>query len=166
MALTVTLAFGQDNDAVVEQNVDFTVTVANTSSSSVTLTDLRLSCPNGSITIVQPVWQTPNVPVGTGNPTISASSSLSFYVPLVVRAPNFPGISPNSPFGGAPNQLANPVSNPNYVVTAVAQASDGSVGQGSITFGALSAISPFPTPQGGTSQYAAGGNAVNWFYFP
>jgi hypothetical protein len=162
MALTLALAQGNPAGApiVVNQPMQFTVTVTNTGAAAVSLTGLSIAeSTESDATIGQPTWQTPNVSPGvTGNPVIAAGASVTYSFPVVFTSPNMPGVSPNNPGGAAPGPRAMEA-DANFTLQAQAQSSDGSVASAYLTVPVLSAVAPFPVPQGGAAQFAQGANS-------
>jgi hypothetical protein len=149
---------------VANQVVHFTASVQNNTGSDVTLTALQASTvPSGPV-VGQPVYlsNVGNVSPGTGNPTITNTSTNSYGFDVVFPAPNMPGASPNNaPGGGGQSATAYPASNQRYTVTVQAQTSDGSVGQGSLVLIPASSVAPFPVPAGGQLVYVLANSASN-----
>lgn len=139
----------------------FTVTINNTGSSSVSLTALSVSPgnPGATTSIEQPQFLTPQVPIGLGNPTIAAGSSVSFGFSVVFNAPRTSG--PPANIGGLGN-AGMMVGQPALVtrdLIARAMTSDGESGSFILSVPVLSAAKPFPTPEGGMAQFTQGANA-------
>lgn len=161
MALTVALAKSSPGSVFGNQTMNFTVTVTNTSSSSVTLNSLQvLEQTESDATLSQPNFLIPNTPVGVGNPTISASGSVTYGFQGVFNGP-LPGPSPQAP-GGAAGAPAAATPDANFAIGAMAVASDGSVGSGLLLVPVLSTIAPFPLANGGALQLGQGFNLINY----
>lgn len=160
MATTVTLAQGAASRIVAGQPINFVATVSNTGSSAITLTALQVTEQTDTgCQISQPNFQTPNVAPGTGNPSIAASSSASYSFQIIFTAPYGAGPSPqNAPGGAAPGP--NPA-NPNVTLLVVGQSSDGVFSSTPLMVPVLSAIAPFPRPEGGALQFSQGSNLIN-----
>lgn len=159
MALTVTLSL-VDSAIIAGRPTTFQVTVANTSSSSVTLQSLVVSESKSDAIIAQPNFLTPQVALGLGNPTITASGSVSYTFDVVFPAPNFPAPSVNAPMGINGVSVGQPA-NSTFTLQAVATASDASVGSTTLVASVLSTIAPFPLAQGGALQFSQGFNLIN-----
>lgn len=161
MATLVSLA--QVGVARASQPCAFTVTVSNTGSSALVLSLLSVAeSSKVGATIGQPQFLTPQMPVGAGNPSIAAGSSLTFPFQVAFPSPNTPGVSPNAPAPGPAGMMTGqPPPNNAVVLVATAQTSDGSVASSSIVVPVLSATAPFPLPQGGALQFGQGGNLIN-----
>lgn len=160
MAINVSIAEGAPSAfAVGNQTMNYTVTVENTGASSVTLTSLSISEQTKTgARVGQPRYLTPNVAPGVGNPTIAASSSVSYGFQVVSTAPTMPGPSPQAPGGSAPaNAAAYPFNA--YVLQAVSQVSDGTVSSG--TFVAPVLTASFPQSSGGALVQSQGFNLIN-----
>ena len=162
MPVSLSLALANSN-VIAGQPATIVCTVSNTTASDVTLNSLHASSDKPGCHIEQPVFLTPNRAPGDGNPTISASTGTKVVgFQVVPLAPNMPGASPNNaPGGAAPADFDSPVSNPIYYITVVGHTSDGSVFSGSLAFGALSAVAPFPRPEGGALQLIQGANLMS-----
>jgi hypothetical protein len=158
MATVVTLT--QLGAAVGDRSTAFQATVSNTGSSSLTLSLLSASESTGSAQIGQPNFLTPNVALGLGSPTINAAGTFSTVFNVVFPAPNTPGPSPNAAAGAAGVQMGQPV-RASYFLTVTAQTSDGSVASTTLVVPVLSAIDPFPVPEGGALQFRQGSNLIN-----
>lgn len=162
MATVVTLS-QVDAVAVSNRDVAFMVTVSNTGSSALTLSSLSIGESSESDVIIsQPLFMTPQMPVGLGNPVISAGGSVSYVFGVVFSSPNTAGASPNAPgpLGSAGMTTGQPADN-SFSLLATAQTSDGVVGTGSLVVSALSATAPFPRPEGGAFIFTQGSNLVN-----
>lgn len=161
MAKTVSMA-QVDPNAVANQAIKFTVTVANSDAAAVTLSSLYISeMTDTGANVGQPQYLVPNVPLNVGNPVINAAGSASYGFQVVFNSPNTPGQSPNNAPGGAvPSNNAYPA-NPYVILQAVGQTSDGSVFSASIMVPVLSAVAPFPVPEGGAFQFRQGANFIN-----
>lgn len=137
------------------------VTVSNTGASSLTLTALSVSESTESDAVIsQPNFMTPNVPIGIGNPTLAAGGSASYVFDVLFPSPNAAGPSPNSPAGQAGMMNGQPADN-NFTLLAQCQTSDGSVASATLMVSVLSAIAPFPRPEGGAFQFTQGTNIIN-----
>lgn len=160
MAKTVSMA-QVDPNAVANQPVKFTVTVANSDAAAVTLSSLYISEQSDTgANVGQPQYLVSNVPLNLGNPIITAAGSVSYGFQVVFNSPNTPGQSPNNAPGGAvPSNNAYPA-NPYVTLQAIAQTSDGSVFSTTIMVPVLSAVAPFPIPEGGALQFRQGSNLM------
>lgn len=160
MAITVSMT--QVQQAFGDSATNFTVTVANGNASAVTLNSLAINGPPASgVVVQQPNYLTPNVPVGVGNPVIAAGSSLTWGFQVVLTNPNFPGPSPNNQPGGAAGSGNAMPANSNFLLQAIGQTSDGSVFSSTNLVPVLSAVAPFPFPQGGAFQFNDGFDFMN-----
>ncbi len=159
MAKTVTITPPSGSSVIANQAANFVVTLANTDAAAVQVTSLALlELSKTGAVVGQPTWRTPNVAPGvTGNPTLNGTNgSLSYGFQVVATVPNMPGTSPNNEPGGArPGQPATPAVNL-LVLQAQVQTSDGSVFFTTLTVPVLSAVAPFPVPQGGAMQFGQG----------
>lgn len=162
MALTVAVAQSNPGYARANRAVWFSVVVTNTSASAVTLQNLVVTAgaPAQSLTIAQPILVTNNLPIGVGNPVLTGSTG-SFTAPfsVVFDTPNTPGKAPQTP-GGAAGASPAVADNAVQTLNVTAQASDGSISTGSIQVPVLSAVSPFPVPEGGALIFKQGRNAA------
>ena len=148
--------------AVCNQPTVFTVTVDNTGSSSLTLSSLQVYGQNKSATVAQPQFLTPNVAVGAGNPTITAAGAVTYAFTVIFNAPSTPGPSPaapTDPAGGSAGVFVAQPAHSNHTLQAQCQTSDGSVASTTLAVPVLSAVAPFPVPQGGAAQFGQGGNS-------
>lgn len=161
MATTVSLA--QVDNAVANRAVTFQVTVNNTGSSSVSLTSLQIGESTESDCIIsQPNFQLTNMPLGLGNPTITASGSVSYTFKVVFPSPNGAGPSPNAPGAlGVTGMMNGQPADNNFTLLAQCQTSDGAVAASSLMVSVLSAISPFPRPEGGALLFTQASNTIN-----
>lgn len=139
--------------------INYVVTVSNTNAASVTLNSLAVYPMSGDARISQPLYLTPNVPVGVGNPTIASGASASYGFQVVFDSPAQAGPSPNNPGGAAPASVAL-TPDPFFVIQAQGQASDGSVFSSSFFVPVLSTIAPFPIPEGGALYLTQGSNLM------
>lgn len=166
MALTVVLtATGAYNAAGAEPS-PVQIAVTNTSASSVTLTQLATNeVTKSGLTVAQPLFLTPNVPLGTGNPTILAGATAYYMFNVSAPSPNTPGPSPNqaSLAGGlgSSGMMNGQPANSVFVVQAIAQASDGSIGTAQLTLACVPATPVFPQSLGGSMQFNNPFNAIN-----
>lgn len=162
MAKSLSLAL-TSGIVVANQPINFTVTVTNGDAAAVTLQSLYVTeQTDAGAQVGQPQYLVPNMPVNLGNPVIPAASSATYGFQVVFPAPSTPGTSPNNQPGGAsPGNNAYPA-NPFMTLQAIGQTSDGSVFSNTITVPVLSAISPFPVPEGGAFQFRQGSNFVNF----
>lgn len=161
MPVSVALALSNSN-VLANQPATIVATVSNTTAAAVTLNSLTASCPSGAVSIRQPLFATPNQAPGVGNPVIAATTGTASYAfDFVVMAPNTAGPNPtNAPGGVVPSNQAGPTQNPNHTITVIGQTSDGSVFSSSLTVGVLSAVGPFPRPEGGALQFTQGANLM------
>jgi len=165
MALTVSIALGfpysSGGSVVANQSVQLNATVTNTGASAVQLVALNVyETTESDANIAQPNFQTPNVSPGvTGNPTLAAGASLTFPFAAVFASPIGPGVSPNNVGGAAPDERAV-TADALFTLQAQAQSSDNSVATSpTFTVAVLTAVPPFPVPQGGAAQFAQGANS-------
>lgn len=160
MALTVTLVPSQSSHFGNGVN-DFIIGVTNTSVSAVDLISLAVHCDrSSSVRIQQPVFLTPNVAPGDGNPSIDASATAYYSCRVVFFSPSQAGPSPQLP-GGSQGSSNASTPDASYVLTVVAQASDAAVGTASTTVAVASTVAPFPIALGGAWQFAGGSNLIN-----
>ena len=160
MPKTVSITGPMTGGVLANQTASFVVTVENTDAASASLVSLTTR-PVGSgvaARVGQPTFLAPGASQGVF-PVVLPSSSLSFQFGVTAYFPLTPGVSPNNPGGAAPGQLAYPVAPPLLVVQAEAQLSDGSVVSATLTVPVLSAVAPFPVPQGGAAQFGQGANS-------
>jgi hypothetical protein len=161
MALTLAMSL-IDATIVANRPATFQVNITNTSASSVTLSSLAVSeATESECTIGQPNFLTPQVAMGLGNPTIGASSTVSYTFKASFQSPATPGASPSTPGGNAGAYAGQPA-DAVFVLRAEAQASDGSVGSTTIQAVVLTSIAPFPPVATGTLQlqFQPGFNAI------
>ena len=146
--------------AVGNQTLNYVVSVQNTGSSSLTLSSLSVAeATKTGMRVGQPVYLTPNVPVGVGNPTILPGATVSFGFQAVPTAPVMPGPSPQAPGGAAPSNAAYyPYAD--FTLLATAQTSDGSVASGSLNSPVATAT--FPQSNGGALVLSQGFNLLNF----
>lgn len=160
LVLSISRGFGASS-IVARQNVTFMASVTNTGSSSVTLQSLAAYADtSASVTVGQPNYLTPNVPVGVGNPTLAAGATASYPFEVVFLTPPFAGPSPQAPGGAAGSQNAMP-GDAQFVISLQSLSSDSTVATTSLLVPVLSAIDPFPIAQGGGMQLSSGFNLVN-----
>lgn len=159
MPKTVTIAGPMTGGVLANQTASFVVTVANTDATSATLTGLttRLGSTSSAARVEQPTFLAPGQAAGV-YPTVLPASSVSYQFGATAFFPLTPGVSPNNPGGAAPGQLAYPAVSPQLVVQAEAQFSDGTVVSTTFSVPVLSAVAPFPVPQGGAAQFGQGAN--------
>lgn len=161
MATLISLT--QVTQAIANARTRFLVTITNTGSAALSLSSLQVSeQTEADATIEQPNYLTPNVALGTGNPTIAAGGSLSLVFGVQFQAPSLAGVSPNAPgpLGMAGMMVGQPPSD-SVVLQAQCQTSDGSVASTSLSVPVLSAAAPFPRPEGGALQFSQGSNLIN-----
>lgn len=160
MALTAVVTNGVTASSVrAEKVANYVITITNGGSTAVTLQSLAVSCQGGDCVIAQPVYLTPNVPVGVGNPVFAASASASYGFQVVFPSPYFPGPSPQNPGGASPTSQAA-VADPFYNLQIVGLSSDGSVFSTVFMVSVLSAMYPFPIPEGGGLIFTQGSNLM------
>ncbi len=159
MALTLAIAAGSPGGPiVVNQTMNFTVTVTNTGSAAVALQSLSIGESTESDCVIsQPNIMTAGAPASSGFPVLAASGSASFPFQVIFTSPAQPGSSPNAPGGSLPDQRAE-TADAQFTLQAQAQSSDGSVASVSQMVSVLTAIAPFPVPQGGATQFGQGAN--------
>ncbi len=159
MAITVTLAEGAPQaSAVGNQTMNFTVTVANSNAAAVTLMSLSVADSRKQSNLSQPVYLTPNVPVGVGNPIIAAGASATYGFQCVFTNPVMPGPSPQAPGGASPVNAAY-YPDANFTLQATSFTSDGTVASGTIAVPVLSAT--IPQDNGGALVLSQGFNLIN-----
>lgn len=159
MALTLVISAINPNSAVAGQVEGFNLAVTNSSASQVTLSSLVTGAVDPGLTVGQPNYLTPNMPIGLGNPVIAGGATANYPFQVVFNTPAASGPSPNNPGGAAPGPVAA-TPRANFTLTAMAQASDGSVGSTSLMVPVLATIPPFPLPQGGALQFDQGANLI------
>jgi hypothetical protein len=168
--MSLTLAITQISQVgVARQPLSFTLAVTNNSSSAVILTTPQVSESTESDAQIS-IPQLPGLPIGY-IPTLGGNSTLTYTFNVVIASPSWAGFVPQTPAFTTPGiypslSLSAPANNamtPDafFTLTAQAQASDGSVGTTSLQVLVLSALQPFPPPQGGALQFNAGGNLIN-----
>jgi len=161
MATLVSIAEGSPAAfAVGNQTMNYTVSIRNTGSSSLTLSSLSIAeATKTGMRVGQPIYLTPNTPVGVGNPTIAAGATVSYGFQAVCTAPVMPGASPQAPGGAAPSNAAYyPFAD--FTLLATAQTSDGSVASGSLNGPVATAT--FPQSNGGALVLSQGFNLLNF----
>jgi hypothetical protein len=137
------------------------VTVTNPGAVALSLSSLQVTEASATgASITQPLYLTPNAPVGLGNPVIVAGGSASYAFEVAFSVPGYSGPSPQAP-GGAGGVRGPPT---NSVVTLRAQclSSDGVVTSVTQPFPVLSTVAPFPVAQGGAMQLSSGFNLVTY----
>jgi hypothetical protein len=161
MALTLSLSL-VDAVAIANRPTKFQLNITNTSTSSVTLNSIAVSeATESDCIITQPNFMTPNVAIGVGNPTIGASSTVSYVFLATFQSPATPGASPAYAPGSA-GQFAGQPADASFSLLAIASASDGSVGSTLLPVSVLTAIAPFPPVSTGTLQlqFSSGFNLI------
>ncbi len=159
MALSLVLAKGSPGPIVVNQQMFFTLTVTNNGVSSVSLSSLAVTAAGESDVVIGEIpFLTPNVPSGTGSPTIAPSASVSFGFPVIFQGVPV-GPSPQNPGGAAPFANAS-TPDANFTLQAQSLSSDGTVASFSQQFSVLSSIAPFPVPAGGALYLSQGSNLM------
>lgn len=161
MATVVSISEGAPASfAVGNQTMNYTVSVQNTGSSSLTLSSLSVAeSTQTGMRVGQPRFLTPNVAPGVGNPTISAGSTVSYGFQAVATAPVMPGSSPQAPGGAAPSNAACFPFN-GFTLMATAQTSDGTIATGILS--APVATATFPQSNGGALVLSQGFNLLNF----
>lgn len=156
MAKTVSISGPNPGGVIANQPATFVAVVSNTDGADVYLQSLQISeVSNLGSRVGQPQISDPGSSQGV-RPTLSAAGSLTYPFQVVANFPNTPGLSPNNPGGSAPGQAAYPVAPALLALRAQGQTSDGSVFSCLFTVPVLSAVAPFPAPQGGAMQFAQG----------
>lgn len=160
MAITVSITEGSPGSfAVGNQTMNYTVTVANSNASSVTLTSLSIADSRKQSNLSQPNYLTPNVPVGVGSPVIAAGASVSYGFQCVFNNPVMPGPSPQAPGGAAPtNEAYYPDSV--FALQATSYTSDGTVAYGELSVPVLT--KDIPQDSGGALVLSQGFNLINF----
>lgn len=163
MALTLSIIPGANaGNVVAGQRANYVASVTNSGSSSVTLQSLATYAETGiGVTVGQPNYLTPNVPVGVGNPTLAAGATSYFPFEVVFQTPNFPGPSPQQPGGSAGTSAAAVPVDSSFVISLQSLSSDASVASAQLLVPVLSTIAPFPIAQGGGMQLSSGFNLIN-----
>lgn len=159
MAISLTLT-QVDASAIANRETSYVVAVTNSSTSSVTLTSLvaREQGNAGASQIGVPTFLAPNVPVGTGNPTITAAGTFTVDIDVVWMTPNTSGPSPNAPgFGPSGMWLGQPA-NPVRILAVDVLVSDGSSASITLAVPVLSAAGMFPVPNGGSAIFSQSAN--------
>lgn len=166
MALTLALSM-VDPYMSAGKATTFQVTVTNTGASSVTLTQLFAGETSESdVTVGQPNFMTPNVPVGVGNPTLLPNTPVAYTFRCAFPGPATPGPSPNqsSVAGGSLSGGGMFVGQPAdaaFNLQVQAQSSDGSQSSVSLVVAAITATPIFPQSLGGSLQFTNPFNLVN-----
>lgn len=163
MALTLAIVrgYGATNSSS-GRALNYVASVTNDGSTSVTLRALSVYADsNTCVSLEQPNYLTPNVPVGVGDPTIAAGATSFFPFRAVFMTPNMPGPSPQSPGGTQGSATAYIPGDANFGITLQSLSSDSTVASATLSVPVLSAVAPFPTPQGGGLVLSSGFNAVN-----
>ena len=162
MPLSASLILGNNPQVLAGAATNFVVGVTNTNPASVVLNSLSVNeVTESDAQVSQPVFVTPNVAPGVGNPVLAPSTTTYFPFQVVFNSPMGAGPSPqNAPGGASPS---NKAMEPDafFTLQVVGQTSDGSVFSSSLMVPALSAIAPFPLAQGGAFQLSQGANLVN-----
>jgi hypothetical protein len=161
MALTLAILPGNNaTNVVANQTMNFTAAVTNSGSTSVTLQSLQVAeSTESDAQLSQPVFLTPNTPVGVGNPTLLPGATYYYGFLGVFSNPGI-GPSPQAPGGAAPsNKGAN--ADAFFTLQLTSQSSDGTVASASMLVPVLSSIAPFPLAQGGALQLSQGFNLIN-----
>lgn len=163
MALTLSIIAGNAASSVVAgQSVNYVASVTNSGSSNVTLQSLSTFAESSSgVTVGQPTYLTPNVPVGTGNPTLSAGSTYYYPFQVVFPSPNFAGPSPQMPGSPAGTSTASVPTDSVFAINLQSLSSDSTVASASLLVPVLSSLAPFPVAQGGGLQFSSGFNLIN-----
>ena len=168
MAITVSMAITSVGSTRSNSVISGILTLVNNGANTISVLDVALfeQSTMGAI-IGQPVFMTPNVAPGEGEPDVATTVTVYYPFSVVVPAINTPGASPN-----APSSLHDDVFPPGnswcrlacnvraYDATAVEYVT----GTATLQFPVVSAVAPFPVPQGGAEQFNSGGDAVNWFF--
>lgn len=168
MALLVVPAVTGVGPVTADNTVTCVLSITNTGANAVTVQSIQVceQSQTGAV-IRQPDFLTPNVAPGTGQPVIAAAATSNFPFAVCCCVPNTPDGSPN-----APNTLIGntcPPSNTVVSLVAIVQTNDPTAGvnvngSGLLQFPVGSAVAPFPVPAGGSLQFNAPGDAVNWFF--
>jgi hypothetical protein len=160
MAILVTVARGNMQFQVGNGVGNYTVSVQNTGAAAVTLQSLQVVEATESDAILsQPVFLTPNTPVGVGNPVIAAGATVTYGFQAVFTNPVMPGPSPQAPGGAAPSNAAY-YSDPTFVLQATSFTSDGTVATGTLLVPVASAT--VPQSNGGALVLSQGFNVANF----
>lgn len=164
MALTLAIIPGYGASyGVAGRTINYVASVTNSGSSSVTLQSLAAYPDNSTcVSVGQPNYLTPNVPVGVGNPTIAAGATSFFPFEVTFMTPNFSGPSPQAPGGNLGSTNASVPGDSVFGVTLQSLSSDASVASTTLLVPVLSAVAPFPVAQGGALQLSSGFNLVNF----
>lgn len=152
------------NEAVANQPTSIQVNVQNTGAAMLTLVSLSTNETTGGAIVAQPNILVPGMALGFGNPTIAAGATVSYVFDVVFPQPNGPGPNPsasNDPAGGSAGVYVGQPADPFFYVNAQAQTSDNVTAQASLMVPVLSAIAPFPRPEGGAFGFTQGSNLIN-----
>lgn len=161
MALTLSIT-APVQTIVANQTMNFIVTVTNAGAAAVTLQSLGINeITESDAQLSQPLFMTPNVPVGVGNPVLSPATSYNYPFQCVFNSPVAAGPSPQNPGGAAPASVAQ-TPDPYFTLQAQSQSSDGTIASTSLMVSVQSLIAPFPPALGGALQLAAGANLLNF----
>jgi hypothetical protein len=161
MALTLSIIAGSPSTAIGNGTCNFVASVTNSGATAVTLQSLQVSETSGGAVVDQPVYLTPNTPVGVGNPILLPSTTYYYGFQVVFVSPAIAGPSPqNAPGGAAPsNNAVTP--DASFTLQLQSLSSDATVASASLTVPVLSTIAPFPFATGGAMQLSQGFNLVN-----
>lgn len=164
MALTLSIVPGYGATSVVAgRTVNYVAAVTNAGSTSVTLSSLQTYCESSSgISVGQPAYLTPNVPVGVGNPTLTAGTTYYYPFSVSYETPYSPGPSPQMPGGTQGVAVASVPSDSVFAISLQSLSSDSTVASTTLLVPVLSTIAPFPVAQGGALQLSSGFNLVNF----
>ena len=164
MALTLVIQGSPSTtNPVAGQSMTFIAAVTNAGATSVTLNSLSVSSSSGgSITLGQPDFLTPNMPVTQGNPTLLPSATYFYPFRVVINGPNTAGPSPQAPGGASGVGGGQYPTDNSFGLNVTSVSSDGTVASVATTLPALSSTSPFPIAQGGGLQLSSGFNLVNF----
>ncbi len=138
----------------------FTVTVTNGDGTSAELRSLNVyeTGKDGAF-VSQPNFLQLNAGPSSF-PTLTAGASATYGFQVVFPSPANPGPSPkNQPGGARPQQPAFPIRVPVMQMRAEGLTSDGSVFSTDFTVAVLTALRPFPTPDGGAGQMNRAANS-------
>ncbi len=163
MALTLVIQESPSTaNPVAGQSMTFVAAVTNAGATSVTLNSLSASSTSGSITIGQPDFLTPNMPVTQGNPTLLPSTTYFYPFRVVINGPNTAGPSPQAPGGSSGVGGGQYPTHNSFGISVTSLSSDGTVAYVATTTPALSSTEPYPIAQGGGLQLSSGFNLVNF----
>jgi len=161
MALTLVI-IPPAQPVVANQTMNYVASVTNSGATSVTLSALVASeLTESDAQLAQPLFLTPNVPPGVGNPVLLPGVTYFYPFQAVFNSPLMAGASPNAPGGSAPSSSAV-TPDAIFGLSLQSQSSDGTIASVTQQVAVQTAAVPFPIPLGGALQMYAGANLINF----